>query len=135
MELSINNIIRENAKRNAKLHPYYNPVIGVGSPIPRFEFKINLNRSIWLPETMKEEPAIKSIIEIYKSLDNYLIHVYGDLDYMESALAEINLLRFKHDFEFWAITCVTILDKDAKKDIPFKLNSAQRDYLKKLMQS
>lgn len=42
---------------------------------------------------------------------------------------EFNMLRFRHDFEFWAATCVKITDKESKLPIPFILNRPQRRLL------
>lgn len=35
-------------------------------------------------------------------------------------------LRCRHDFEYWAFTCVTVKDKESPSDIPFRLNAPQR---------
>lgn len=40
-----------------------------------------------------------------------------------------NVLRFRHDFEFWAATCVKIIHKDTKQSVPFILNRPQRRLL------
>lgn len=38
-------------------------------------------------------------------------------------------LRCRHDFEYWAATCVRIKDKTSGADIPFRLNRPQRHML------
>ena len=42
---------------------------------------------------------------------------------------DFDRLRFRHDFEFWAATCVHIISKDSKQSVPFVLNRAQRRLL------
>lgn len=39
---------------------------------------------------------------------------------------EFELLRFRHDFEYWALKCVTITDKLSMEEVPFRLNPPQR---------
>jgi hypothetical protein len=41
-------------------------------------------------------------------------------------------LRYKYDFEYFAIMCITIRDKISAKDIPFCLNRGQRRLLNRL---
>lgn len=43
---------------------------------------------------------------------------------------DFNILRFRHDFEFWAATCAHITDKVTKQTVPFILNRPQRRLLK-----
>lgn len=40
--------------------------------------------------------------------------------------------RYKHDFEYWAYTCIKIQDKESLEDVPFKLRRGQRKLLAKL---
>ena len=42
---------------------------------------------------------------------------------------DFDRLRFRHDFEFWAATCVRIISKDTKLSVPFILNRPQRRLL------
>ncbi len=42
---------------------------------------------------------------------------------------ELNAMRFRHDFEFWAATCVTIRHKLTGQMVPFVLNRPQRRVL------
>ena len=41
-------------------------------------------------------------------------------------------LRYKYDFEYFAISCITIRHKLTGKDVPLKLNRGQRRLLKRL---
>lgn len=45
---------------------------------------------------------------------------------------EMDLLRFRHDFEYWAWKCVRITDKVSMEVIPFRLNTPQRRLVRKL---
>lgn len=42
---------------------------------------------------------------------------------------DFDMLRFRHDFEYWAARCVKITDKDTKTSVPFILNRPQRRLL------
>lgn len=39
------------------------------------------------------------------------------------------MLRFRHDFEYWCVSCVTIKPKDGYRNVAFRLNQAQRKVL------
>lgn len=39
---------------------------------------------------------------------------------------QMDLLRFRHDFEYWCFRCIRITDKDTMLEIPFTLNAPQR---------
>lgn len=43
--------------------------------------------------------------------------------------AQWQKLRMRHDFEYWAVTCVRIKDKESARRIPFRLNAGQRKLL------
>lgn len=45
---------------------------------------------------------------------------------------EMAMLRFRHDFEYWAWRCVRIMDKVTMTEIPFVLNAPQRRLVKEL---
>ncbi|MDE6377489.1 MAG: hypothetical protein K2K72_01960, partial [Duncaniella sp.] len=67
-------------------------------------------RALYLPQSMLDDPK-------------YSVGL-TDLDF--------DLLRFRHDFEFWAAKCVRITDKTTKRLIPFTLNAPQRRLLQEL---
>lgn len=50
-------------------------------------------------------------------------------DSSPSPTREAVLSRFRDDFEFWAATCVRIIDKETKQSVPFILNRPQRRLL------
>ena len=127
-------IVRESERRKKELFKPYDPVMGIGSPVPRFEVKIDKGVSLWLPEEMIELPWVKnftgrikltSLIKYsYKNASEEELH-----EKLAEVLAEINRERIEYDFEFWCYTCVKIQDKLTKELIPFKLNAPQRKLL------
>jgi len=122
--------ILENDKRLKTLYHDYNPTIGIGSPIERREFSFydnDIKVTWYLPVIMFELPLIKELNgkSIGEISSKYNVEPYDlQLDLIQ--------LRFECDFEFWAISCVHIQDKETKKPIPFKLNNAQLKLLKEL---
>lgn len=127
------NIIQENERRLAILHEPYNPLSGLGSPVPRFRFKINAKSTLWLPETMKNTEIISKFIG-FKHLAEGCRKAFGRgyEEHVGKILSEINIVRIEHDFEFWTYSCARIQDKLTKEIIPFKLNKPQRKLLQSL---
>ncbi|MDE6090532.1 MAG: hypothetical protein K2G41_07495 [Duncaniella sp.] len=96
-------ILIENARRNAAVIPDPDPVAGDPADPDRRPFTFG-GRTYMLPSSMLADPRLLTV---------------GN----ERDLAR---LRFKHDFPFWAVTCVVINDKITARDIPFRLNRPQR---------
>jgi hypothetical protein len=112
--------IKENENRKKILFAPYNPVKGVGSPLKRFEFKIDDQNSIWLPMSMKPKWGSSfTLSEMTK----------GKYDIL---LKQLHNDRLDHDFEFWCVSTIKIKPKlktgkeDASGLVPFKLNYPQR---------
>ncbi len=112
--LSLDEILEENERRNAALKSTYDPILGIGCcnsrvPYPFKDDEGNI-QEFMIPESMlaelKESPPM--------------------------SFHEWQLLRIKHDFEYWCATCVTILDKMSGKFKKFVLNRPQRRILKVL---
>lgn len=100
--VNINEIIKENARRNAALQQPYDPITGEGCCGERVHCG-----EWWLPARMLgEHPQCPSLPAM-----------------------ELNRLRIKYDFEFWAATCATIKDKTSSRNIRFRLNAPQRRLL------
>jgi hypothetical protein len=115
-------LLEENKKRNAILDAPYDPVRGIGSPIERQEIIFfDMNIAMRLPVTMLNENWVNCLTE-FSSLTDYSNKFNVPVD---TLIASMTYERFKHDFEFWAIKAITIVDKDTFKDIPFKLRGAQ----------
>lgn len=99
-------LLEENARRNAALHQAYDPVTGHGCCGQRLAHRVG-GVDYMLPQTMIDsEPK-----SVYRSKIKF------------------QKARFAHDFEFWAATCVKIIDKTTHRQVPFVLNRAQRKLL------
>lgn len=98
-------MLSENARRHAalRLEGNYDPAIGNPSDATRVPYTLD-GITRYIPATMADDPR--------------LITARNEHDF--------NVLRFRHDFEFWAYTCVTITDKMTATDIHFRLNRPQR---------
>lgn len=98
-------ILAENAHRNALRADTYNPVTGEGCSGDRI---LTPQRGdipqAWLPAAMTDDPQYA----------------------VATDLMSWQRLRCRHDFEYWAVTCVRIKDKVSGTDIPFRLNRPQR---------
>ena len=100
-------ILQENARRAALLAAArYDPIAGIGcfgrrqevaTPVP------SLPRA-WVPESMIADR------------DFELCRTPRDWE----------MLRCRHDFEFWCARCVRIKDKTTRREVPFVLNAPQR---------
>lgn len=114
-------ILAENKRRLDLLFAHYDPDTGEGSLIPRFPFLVYSDlRQINLPVTLKEKYG--SI----KSLDTDFKKVFPEAKTFQNALIYFEADRIKHDFEYWAFTCVKIKPKEGGAHIPFRLNRPQR---------
>ena len=109
--MSRDEIIAENARRNAALVTPYDPIAGVGSCNSRvsypFQNEDGTVTEYQIPESMAAELATMPVMSHH----------------------EWQLLRFRHDFEYWCATCVTILDKISGRFVKFNLNRPQRRVL------
>ena len=132
------NIVEENIKRNEKLFPKYNAVTGVGSWEERFEIKLDNEISLYLPVEMLQ---LGKINDVYKagglhkySVDKKLLKEYDltEEDWKVDFVEELQKLRLKYDFEYWAYACGRIHNKETRKLIRFYLRPAQRKLLHSL---
>lgn len=137
-EADINRIIQENKVRREALLSPYDPISGLGSPIKRknIVFSVGDMMMRWgvpidmyeenkdLLDRLHKETQVESLLRnLGQTADSKSIAVF---------VRDLMSLRFKYDFEFWAISCAKIQDKVSKKSIPFKLNRAQRKVLARL---
>lgn len=115
--------LSENELRKAKLFPYYSPVTGEGSPIPRFAVRIGEHTTLYIPNVAKEKMPWLFKPELCENLPKYCHkHNYDVSD----ILLMIEEVRYKCDFEFWAYKNAVIKDKRTGKDEMFTLNHPQR---------
>ena len=131
--------IKENKRRVDAINEHkerYNPFTGEHSfsvervrvAIPDFVFPV-----MYLPKEMLEEDIVKQLIEA-DSLKSLFKKI--SLDYTKENINKFTKaffkIRFKYDFEFWAIMTIKITGKGLGRDIEFKLRYAQLILLKEL---
>lgn len=105
--LNLNEILAENTRRNAALISPYDPLLGIGCYGKRIAMTRN-GAQLHLPEIMAKSDCAS----------------LNDLQFQ--------LLRIKHDFEYWCATCVTIKDKITCRPHRLILNAPQRRMLSML---
>lgn len=127
--------IDENIKKNRLIKSNYDQFTGEGCVGERVKFVIKDApiTTYYLPVEMMEEPFIKEILK-HGSIANIIIKNKKLVTeaYWESFWIMFCELRYYYDFEFYAITCLTIQDKLSGTDIRFKLNRGQRRLLDRL---
>lgn len=99
---TISEIIAENNRRNEALGGHYDPITGEGA----WGNRIAVTRhgaTLMLPESLLTEADVSTL---------------SDNDF--------EMLRIKHDFEYWCARCVTIKDKVSSRNVKFILNAPQR---------
>ena len=129
-DIEITKLLKENDRRNEAMYAHFDPVTGEGSIGKRVrvsvsDFAIPIQ---WIPEEMMQIPFVSKLVKA-GSIDKFLSSVLGvepnDADYTKVSRTFIRL-RYKHDFPFWAATLVYIHNKDAGKDVLFRLYYPQR---------
>lgn len=123
-------LLAENDRRNEVMFAKFDPVTGEGSIGKRVrvsiaDFAIPVQ---WLPVEMMNIPLVKKLVKA-GSIDNFLssvMHVEPNDDDFIKVSRTLIRLRFKHDFPFWTATLVYIHNKDAGKDVLFRLWYPQR---------
>ncbi len=103
-------IISTNTNRMAKLFEPYDPLLGIGSLVPRFEYRLtNISTPMFLP--MHLQPLVQETLK-FPSLEEYIRsnNGFNKSDFIE---LQKNLLqlRIREDFEFWCATCGYITPK------------------------
>lgn len=129
------NYIEENEKRIKELFAPYNPASGKGSfSVPRTRVQIAgcPYPSMYLPDDMLHEPLLQALLQ--EGFNGFIQRVCGKVtdEARETVWKSFCQLRFQYDFEFFAIICITITEKKTGREIKFRLNNAQRKYLKVL---
>lgn len=125
--INVKTILKENEKRKSKLFEHYDPIMGVGSPIPRVPvFYYRQNKTpVMIPATMQGTDKYEQI-KGHKSIEHAAIANGQDLEMLINSFQEV---RMDHDFEFWALTCAKIKPKAGGDLIKFLLNPSQRKLL------
>lgn len=123
-------LLAENDRRNEIMFAKFDPVTGEGSIGKRVrvsiaDFAIPVQ---WLPVEMMDIPLVKKLVKA-GSINKFLssvMHVEPNDDEFIKVSRTLIRLRFKHDFPFWTATLVYIHNKDAGKDVLFRLWYPQR---------
>jgi hypothetical protein len=123
-------LLAENDRRNEIMFAKFDPVTGEGSIGKRVrvsiaDFAIPVQ---WLPVEMMDIPLVKKLVKT-GSIDKFLssvMHVEPNDDDFIKVSRTLIRLRYKHDFPFWTATLVYIHNKDAGKDVLFRLWYPQR---------
>jgi hypothetical protein len=123
-------LLAENDRRNEIMFAKFDPVTGEGSIGKRVrvsiaDFAIPVQ---WLPVEMMNIPLVKKLVKA-GSIDKFLssvMHVEPNDDDFIKVSRTLIRLRYKNDFPFWTATLVYIHNKDAGKDVLFRLWYPQR---------
>ena len=107
--VNIDEILRENVRRNRSRVVDYDPIRGVGC--------LGVRREVDSPDSHLPELVPEAMLD-----DRCYIAASGD------AVGWVKL-RSLYDFEYWAAKCVKIKDKLTGRDVPFVLNRPQRRVL------
>lgn len=129
-DTEIARLLVENDRRNEVMFAKFDPVTGEGSIGERVhveiaDFAIPVQ---WLPVEMMKIPFVGKLVKA-GSIDKFLssvLHVEPNEDDYIKVSRTLIRLRFKHDFPFWTATLVYIHNKDAGKDVLFRLWYPQR---------
>lgn len=124
----IDKILEEDIIRTNTLFEFYDPIVGIGSKVDRFEYKITPTQTVFLPDWMIEDELF-GVFNSYNSLEEYSVETNTSL---EANLIIFNEIREKYDFEYYTATKLIMQDKKSKKELPFILNRPQRKYYAQL---
>jgi hypothetical protein len=121
-------MLAENDRKKALLNCPRDPVTGLGCTGERIAFAVTDAPLpvMYLPAAMMQEKVVTellrrgSIAALYRHNGAKLT----DEDFTEFWIAFCEL-RYRYDFEYFAVCCLTIRDKLESKDIPFALNRGQ----------
>ncbi len=127
--MTTNEIIQENNRRHELINKPYNPITGEGCQGNRVHIYIEDAPfpNLYLPKAFAETPICKELVKkgsIKKFLED------NDEEIGTKQVYELWLKfceqRYKYDFEFFAIICMTIQHKITGDLVRFKLNRGQR---------
>lgn len=131
--LDISSTISENTVRLKHIRATYNPLTGEGSDcLPRVRVSLDFPlKEMWLPEDFASTPFVRELRRL--GIDGYIRQYHdGNFTIKSELWTEFCAERCKYDFEFHAYMNYEITDKSTGRTIKFKLNRAQRKYLKQL---
>lgn len=130
--MNVEQMIRDNARRNAAKKQDYDPLSGLNCCGERFVLSVSDKnpRTFYLPLEMKDLPSV----HLLQKHGSAAAAVQAQLklrtaparELVEHFWFKLCEERYQFDFEFFAVNCITIHDKETAKEIPFILNPAQR---------
>ncbi len=131
---SYKEFIEENTIRRAALFSEYDPILGIGSTIPRVRITYtarNKSVTIRFPLEMLEKEKPLKMLQDCKSVEEVLEETGQPVneESIEYFLQAISDKRCDYDFEFWCAISVIIQLKESKEEKPFYLNQPQRKLL------
>lgn len=125
------NIVKINEGRKKALNRAYDPIKGVGSPIKRVKLHFNATQYQLIPSSMKKGDELTALILKSASIEEFAKNHNLLPSRVEAIVARRRLI---YDFEFWAVSCVKIQDKQTKRMIPFVMRRAQLKLFKLLIE-
>ena len=133
--IDVKSILQKNSQRVELINKTYNPITGEGCQGERVHLIIQdaPSANLYLPKEMMSTDICKQLKK-QGSISEFLLKVglgndQKSIDEFWIAFCEI---RYKFDFEFFAITCDNIQDKLTGNAIAFKLNRGQRRLISRL---
>lgn len=135
-EKAIQEIIKENERRNAEIYAKFDPVTGDGSVGERKKIVIGdfPIHTQWIPVEMMKVPLVRQLVEcgsIRAFLTDCMEVGYSEADRLK-VIEQFVRLRYRYDFPFWAAMLVYIKNKDGGEDVLFRLTRPQRRFVARL---
>lgn len=136
---AIDDIIKDNDRRNRILYATFNPISGEGSigernvlSLPDFPIPIQ-----YIPIEMMGEKTIKALKKegSVKAFINNTLNVPYTQEAIDNVVELVTRIRFRYDFAFWAATLVYIKPKGGGEDVLFRLTYPQRKFVERLEKS
>ena len=133
----MDNILKENEKRNAAINRVFDPISGMGSIGERAEVHIENFplETQYLPVEMLNIPLVK-LLSKSGSIKDFLLKELEVESYEEEdrlkVIEQFVRLRCRYDFAFWAAFYVYIKNKGGGNDVLFRLTRPQRRFVERL---
>lgn len=137
MQKEVDNILKENEKRNAAINRVFDPISGMGSIGERAEVHIEdfPLETQYLPVEMLNIPLVK-LLSKSGSIKDFLLKELEVESYEEEdrlkVIEQFVRLRCRYDFAFWAAFYVYIKNKGGGNDVLFRLTRPQRRFVERL---
>lgn len=137
MQKEVDNILKENEKRNAAVNRVFDPISGMGSIGERAEVHIEdfPLETQYLPVEMLNVPLVK-LLSKSGSIKDFLLNEAEVESYEEEdrlkVIKQFVRLRCEYDFAFWAALYVYIKNKGGGEDVLFRLTRPQRRFVERL---